>query len=1774
MRSPGGMFLEEVDPRDLDAQFFGISTAEAVAMDPQQRQLLEVVYEGLENAGITLEYLRGREFGCFVGSYASGTVSCARYLLNLLSAILDHSDNLARDPEEKPSAFTVGIGRAMLSNRISHFLDVHGPSMTIDTACSGSLVAVDVACHYLRTRQVQGAIVAGCNMFLNPEHSMDASMAGAISNTGRCHTFDVKADGYVKAEAANAVILKRLDDALRDRDPIRAVIRGSACNSDGRTVGIASPSSAAQAKAIRNAYANAGISDFSTTCKLTSNHQDSVTSTKIWKAYLECHGTGTPAGDPIEIKSNLGHSEPAAGISGLLKAILALEKGAIPGNPTFDIPNPSINFKEHKVQVPKQVIPWPENAFRRACVNSFGYGGSNAVVVLDDAREYLETPIPTFCFSSNTQEDVFSVEETSQRPYLLVISANDKNSLLAYQEKLYQHLIDPRTNLTLRDLSYTLSEKRTRHFHRSYVISSTVSLGKSDFVYSSPRSHPPRISFIFTGQGAQWPQMEELMLPRRPELIRLPEFSQPLLTALQLAILEIFDQWNIRPQNVVGHSSGEIAAAVSAGLISPREAIKIAHYRGKTVPRADKPAAGMLAVGLGHDEIYGYLSKFRDSVEVACINSPKNTTLSGTLASLEQIQTHLQSDHHFARLLQVDLPYHSKGMLEIAAQYRKHLERSRNALSARTQSPAFFSSVTGSRLEGKCDPDYWERNMVSPVLFHHALQRLICEEGADMLIEIGPSNALAGPISQILQTLPIQEPAIEYHSSLKRGSDGAACLLDVAGRVYLAGGAVRIAEVNRDITTNGLPSTVVDLPNYQWNHSIKYWQESEASKDWRFRTFPPHDLLGSKVLVTDSERMPMLPQDDRHNIKSVPDTKDEQNITLLSPTHLFDRSLSASLEANRFRNILQLFDLHATHTIRRSACCALVKPDGDDTTDNRSKRASLINLSDDTSLGAPIRAKLLENGWNVVETSLYSFQPRHGDVVVVVDDGCALARQNLDESRWNALRKFFLECDTILWVTKGSQLQSDNPHNALIFGFARTIRSEDPSLKFMVLDLESWTRGTSIETIHSVLHYLQSSWSKTQSDVEFAESEGIIYVNRVLPNASMNKAESDYIQGAGGQEPRLFDSQSCVRIDVAVAMGIVPGDLSRLGLEGAGIVRRIGNKVTSLSIGQRVAVYRRGCFANRVQSPIQGVHALPDSMSFEDAAKLPCVWLVVLYCLMDVCQVRSGQIFATVGTQEKRDFLIKHHGIHPHRIYDSRSTSFASQIMIATDTKGIDVILNSLSGDLLVESWRCIADGGTMVDISKTDMVERRSLPMEPFSRNASYRAVDMSYRNISRATTASLLSRLFRMIAEGDIEPECPATSFSFNDIPAAFRYMRQGIHIGKILISDGNKTDVKVKIRQAAPQLQLSKDVSYIIIGGLKGLCGSLAVYLARIGARHLVMLSRSGYDDSKSQAAIANLDSLGCSVQLVKGDVTDLEAVKRMFQTAVKPVGGVIQGAMVLRDKMFPSMSLQDFNDAVQPKVQGSWNLHLASLEFGGRLEFFTMLASISGVVGQKGQANYAAGNTFQDSLAKHRQNLGLPACSIDLGVVGDVGYISERKDLAERLDTTVWTEIDEQLLHKILRLSLLQQIGPPHERAEEPQMITGIPVPQHDDSPLLRDPRFSGLHCGLPNDHKAENHGSLKDAEAFFALLKSQSNKSTKLLGTVEIINRAITRILNLSQPLEPNKSLSGYGIDSLAAVEMRNWFRLELNLEVTTLEINNAQSLTSLCETILMKSESN
>ncbi|WYZ41095.1 hypothetical protein EsH8_IV_001436 [Colletotrichum jinshuiense] len=2358
MRPLGGMFLEDIDPADFDASFFEISRTEAVSMDPNQRQMLEVVYEGLENAGIPLESLDGAPVGCFVGSYAS-----------------DYGDMQARDPEDRPAAITVGVGRSIMANRLSHFLNIKGPSMTIDTACSGSLVGIDVASRYLQTREIDAAIIATSNLYLNPEHVMDIGGVGhAHSPTGLCHTFDISADGYVKAEAVSAVIIKRLSDAIRDRDPIRAVILGSSTNSDGRTPGIASPSAEAQAVAIRAAYASAGITNFNDT------------------AYLECHGTGTQAGDPTEvkgaasvfaetrpadkpliigsIKSNVGHAEPSAGISGLIKAVLATETGIIPGNPTFENPSPKIDFTGLRVKASRTALPWPAGAPRRASINSFGYGGSNAHLILEQ-RTIPGGPRHVSSYISEDGE--FSLDDDdSEVPYTLVISANDNASLRANIKSLSNHLINPRVKVNLPDLAYTLSERRTKLWHRAFVTTrSLTDLDENAFTIGKKSAETPRIGFVFTGQGAQWPQMgkdllqyfpwtrsileeldtvlqslpdppswsliNELTESRTPEHLRQPEFSQPLVTALQLCLIAVLESWGIKPQSVVGHSSGEIAAAYAAGFLDRAGAIKASFYRGRAALNRQAEAerdVGMLAVGVGAEVLSAYLEKYAGEAWIACFNSPSSLTVSGRRAPLEALAAELKADGHFARLLQVDLAYHSPLMGVIGDEYEKLLSTDFASLEGSPE-VSMFSSVTGSKKVTTTDGAYWKANMISPVKFNEAAKELLSgENSANFIIEIGPSGALGGPISQILKSLP-NGAEISSFAAWSRGASAGKTLFDLAGRLFVAGGSVNLATVNRypsdGAETESLPSTIIDLPNYVWNHSVKYWHENAASKDWRFKQYVNHDLLGSKVLGTtwrsptwrklldiadvpwlkdhkmgddillpgsgfitmavealyqktratatedviinspndlsyrfrnvrfdkalvleegvesaitlsltqqpgskdwhefristnmadvfvehctglirvqdpveetlsEADRRPLefptsakiwykaqtnigygfgpdfqkvkkveslsgqrrgrslvaldepkskwspqsyypihpasldgcfqtvtpalwagehsslnavlvpsiiddlvinkvnqglkeglslasseysgrgrleeaksylanctvydpetgallmqmqglrfakldvIPKPDTHVFDRVswkPDVSllTQQNLTTLTPvadlntiidfvSHKkptlkvleinFDSSDAASTwfgaedqtpraaysqydfastdakllvgvqtkyeekrnssfllvnadsdalglpqEASydlaivkvaktaspgfdQFINklkphlsdagyILVVQDAHAQerkHVISspprsdspeiaetpatpgtpsesvnsdlppetpftnvstpseggdakdktlgsegftgeaiqrlldadpvqaalesndfgsklRGSAWALYTSHANSNKEQSSSTLHAIRLSPTTpALESSLKAKLESSGWNIIEQTgpVSADNLPSGASVLILDELYAPILTKINGEQWDALKTLISAGNNILWVTRGAQLKVSDPNTALAHGLFRVARREDVSVNVTVLDVESSTGPTTTAAIDSILRAAQSGskpGSKEAVETEFTERGGVIYVHRVVQDTKVNEFKRAEKEGAEAVLKNLHETEAAVQLrservgtfqslmwnetdvgvvpveegkvevevfavgvnfkDVAVAMGIVPENEYTIGYEAAGVVKRLGPGVTKFKEGDRVCFLNGGSYANRLQVSTGRTHVIPDWMSFEDAATIPSVYLCSIYSLFDIANLKEGQsvlihsasggvgiaciqlaqykkaeIYVTVGTEEKRQFLEENYGIPRSRMFSSRNTKFAKEILAATGGHGVDVIVNSLTGELLDASWRIIADGGTMVEIGKKDIVDRNTLSMEPFDRNASFRAMDFSYtQDIRDPLIERLLDEIFVLVDGGHIKPIHPITTFGFNAVPAALAYIRSGRHIGKVVISDGDNKDVQVPIRPATRKLSLRADASYVIVGGLKGLCGSLAIHMARHGARHIIAVSRSGIDDAASQKAVKNCLAYGCEVVEAKGDVADIGFLRGVFKSASPKVAGIIQGAMVLRDKPYETMTLDDYHTAIHAKFSGTWNLHRVSEEQQQPLDFFTLLSSISGIVGNKGQANYSAGNTFLDAFADYRRSLGLRANSVDLGLIQDVGYVAEQEGFEARFDTRQWTPITEGTLRKILSYSILQQddaTGAAINADSAAQLITGIGFPLPEDADIKRDARFGYLfqNSGAGSDVKEGGSGKKGDenVRAFRTLHKSGSDRAGLVKIGVEVVAAQLAKILRLETEIEPAKPLMAFGLDSLAAVELRNWIRLELGAELTTLDITNASSLNALGDKLVSK----
>ncbi|KAI1453481.1 hypothetical protein F4805DRAFT_478404 [Annulohypoxylon moriforme] len=887
----------------FDAPFFSVTAKEAAGMDPQQRLALETTYHVFENAGIPIETVRGSRTAVFGATMSD-----------------DYARMTFKDFDAPPIPAITGLQPSILPNRISWYFDFRGPSLHIDTACSSSMIAFDMACQSMRSDSASMALVIGTNLLINPDSSVALDHGGFLSPDGKCFSFDARGNGYARGEGIVAFLVKPLGDALRDGDIIRAVIRGSGSNQDGRTPTMTQPSTESQEALIRQVYAQAGLGFEHT-------------------RYFEAHGTGTQIGDPNEaaaigrvfrdsrssreplfvgsVKSNIGHLEGASGAAGMVKAILALERGVIPPNALFEEINPNIDADFYHIQVPARNTIWPTYGLRRASVSSFGFGGTNSHVILDDAFHYLQSrglsgfhhctvdpcigpaqttngvTLPTTAERNGDSNDEQTEPGSLPGPRLFVWSAADAGALErmtnAYQDYYQAHIAGSTAKLD--QLAYTLAARRSSMPWRTFTV-----IDDQDNATHLPIAKPVRtptevtsIAFVFTGQGAQYVGMglELLQYPVFEQSLRksdkilaslgckwsifselcnertinLPDYSQPLCTVLQIALVELLRSFGMELVAVVGHSSGEIAAAYAIGALSHKSACKVAYFRGQLAGKlraaAINPGA-MMSVNLPEDEVPMHLEKagvpqFGEyAICVACVNSPTNVTVSGPSDAIDIFKEYLDKLGLFAQKIKTGVAYHSPAMYSVAAEYLTlmgTLEAGRSRSGSRPIT--MISSVTGHVISPKllARPRYWVDNLVSPVQFSKAVQDLVGDTQKSLLptgidsitdlVEVGPHAALRRPVKDSV-TSPLR-----YHSVLERKKSPLRTTLSLLGTLFCHGYPVSIVAGNHQ-TQGNLPF-LVDCPPYPFNHSRRYWTESRISKDLRLRPGSSGYMLGKRA---------------------------------------------------------------------------------------------------------------------------------------------------------------------------------------------------------------------------------------------------------------------------------------------------------------------------------------------------------------------------------------------------------------------------------------------------------------------------------------------------------------------------------------------------------------------------------------------------------------------------------------------------------------------------------------------------------------------------------------------------------------------------------------------------------------------------------------------------------------------------------------------------------------------------------------------------------------
>ncbi|MER5750156.1 SDR family NAD(P)-dependent oxidoreductase [Streptomyces sp. NPDC002088] len=843
-----GGFLDGVDR--FDAAFFGISPREAAAMDPQQRLLMQTSWEAIERAGIVPDTLNGSSTGVYVGLYDSGY---------LASASLGQLDG------------HVGTGSAssVASGRIAYTLGLQGPAVTVDTACSSSLVALHLAARALASGECDLALAGGATLLVTPRGHVEFSRLRGLSPSGRCSPFSTDADGVVWAEGCGLVLLKRLADARRDGDRVLAVVKGSAVNQDGRSQGLSAPNGLAQERVLRAALYAAGL------------RPDDID-------YVEAHGTGTRLGDPIEgnalaavfgpgrpadrplgvgsLKSNIGHTQAAAGIGGVIKTVLALGHEQIPASLHAGTPTEHVDWARGGLRVHSGAGAWPrrEDRVRRAGVSAFGISGTNAHVVLEEAPG-----------------DPSAGAEGLPDSSLFPLSARTLPALRSQAARLLEAL-DARPELPLPTVSATLAHHRT-HFEQRVVIRAgdrdelTTALralatgGADTDLTVNPQQAvcAGKLAFVFPGQGAQWAGMARDLLEQDPvfadELDRcdgalrpFTEWSvaavlrgdagapslervdvvQPVLFAVMVSLAAVWRARGIRPDAVIGHSQGEVAAACVAGALSLNDAAAVVALRSQALTELSGSGA-MAVVALPHTEVAARIAESDGAVSVAAVNSGRSTVIAGAVEPLEALLADLDREQVFVRRLDVDYASHSAQVEPVRATILDELD----GVATYPTSVAWYSTVTGEPITDELEADYWYTNLREPVRFAATVERMAAD-GYRHFVELSPHPALLTALRTVGEDHGHDLVAV---GSLRRAENGPTCLDRAAAELHVHG---------RQIDWRRLvPDTApADLPTYAWD-SQRYWIEPESGTGGPgLFDRAAHPLLGIQLQSADETR--------------------------------------------------------------------------------------------------------------------------------------------------------------------------------------------------------------------------------------------------------------------------------------------------------------------------------------------------------------------------------------------------------------------------------------------------------------------------------------------------------------------------------------------------------------------------------------------------------------------------------------------------------------------------------------------------------------------------------------------------------------------------------------------------------------------------------------------------------------------------------------------------------------------------------------------------------
>ena len=940
-----------------------------------------------------------------------------------------------------------------------------------------------------------------------------------------------------------------------------------------------------------------------------------------------------------------------------------------------------------------------------------------------------------------------------------------------------------------------------------------------------------------------------------------------------------------------------------------------------------------------------------------------------------------------------------------------------------------------------------------------------------------------------------------------------------------------------------------------------------------------------------------------------------------------------------------------------------------------SKNVTLLIHDVGSALYAAAAEVFANQGYTIQACQFGEQQQASNDVVVSLLDLEKSVFHDMSPERLQILQSFFRQCKStqVIWATRSSQVECQDPYHAMTIGAIRTLRGE---LGLPITSIE--LKNTTPEALQSLLQVLEVQQQHAvagdgtsfalDADYEYSYSKGMVMIPRIMPFSIADqlldadsspehdvpleqKIKLQAISGGGidslswvatpADEPcgdlDVEVDVKCVGLnfkDMLIAMSLVRDVKSELGLDGAGIVCNVGPGVTSVKTGDRVMFYAGGAFANRITINHHLCVLIPERLSFEEAATMPCVFATAIYSILELgglqrgqtvlihsacgavglaalqlCQMAGAVIYATVGTPEKVQHLQDKFAIPRDMIFSSRDAAFANNIMSATGGRGVDLVLNSLSGELLHASWQCVAKFGRMVEIGKRDFQGHAKLQMSLFESNRSFFGVDLHEISAEAPhVMARLLAKTMALYDQGAVAPISIVEKYEAAEVQTAFRHIQQGKHIGKIIVNMDVAGIMGGKLVTRQPKaLSLDKNAAYLLVGGMGGLGRAVSSWLVEYGARHLMFLSRSAGQGANDKAFADELASQGCTVQMIPGSITSPEDVSAAVKAATVPIKGVLNLSMVLQaslhpihvivrtarliyeliqDRAFLDMTQEDWDTAVLPKVQGTQNLHEATKHLS--LDFFVLFGSFCGMIGQWSQANYAAANTYLDAFVQYRHQLGLPASVMDIGVVEDHGYVSRSAEITATFKNWGAGMIQEQDLLDALQLSILQSF-PSRKTAPTSynnsflnsilfsapsQLMIGLKTtkPLSDPSTRVRwrrDARMAMYHNDSDSDNtNSQSQSQSQNSDSGLRSLLEAAATDPSVLSQPENI-AALTRAIGLkihdlmmlpAEELDTTASLAAMGVDSLIVMEILSWWKTTFKFSVGTLEFLNCSTI--------------